>query len=709
MAGECPDRAEWDWEPAYQWNLSDIGCTEIDADAVGIGVVIAFVLGAAVLVIVVTGAFIWSSISVELINSVDSHLMGVLQAWLGMNPTTSNQQLRCDAVNHFLLALSDQQMVTALALLIAAYGQWRRILVYSMVVTGNLVLLASTVYLPVFPIVKKRRGHVPNGRRQSSLQGLARHLRFILTLFNIVGMIFLFVLTEAENWWPSIDTSDLYFSPAVHHFSLSTDFTTIINLFILLQFVIAYGDVAVCLYSDDLISVMDWLARYFEDRNCPRPRTIDYIRIRAGLFSNHMNFGASRPPAWLSRFYLGVLDESYAFNEVSDSFAVNFVMLTIFAFIYGTINIFVSRDGAAAKKGVSGDPNTWGFGQIVPMVLLVLPILAAFEARGDYVNDIKPGTDHIAPQDPSDPALSDQGGHENANVKSLASATSPGEQQSSKRSNATNERPTRPSHLAVPSMARSSSQRPMLHNASPMPKTTSIEMAAGEDIQEPGTDHNARPQLTRQGSSYIHRDHSLSDQGSPSRSRSRGSRLSISNTAASTPPQSPSPSYQPASNPLQRAQQLLDAWQTTTPEELLLQRRRVLPQIYIHLVIIFVVNISMAINVGLSNLGSDTSVVVLGRIAFGYDLAFTVRAVYSCLAIRFYTNRQPKRPLVKSRAIRWMKPVAVGAVVVGLAVTGVLMGIGLGEVEGVAGMFFLSLGASGFLVVIVVLAWAGSV
>lgn len=160
MAAECPDRAQRDWNSSYQWDLSYYdSCTEVDADAVGIGVVAAFIISASVLVLTVTAAFLWWSIPEILLNDVDRHLLSLIDARRTSSrfrPSKKNTPHRVDAVIHFLLSLADQQMVSAFALLIAAFAHWDSILIYAMVVTSSLTLLACAVYLPVTPIVAFR-------------------------------------------------------------------------------------------------------------------------------------------------------------------------------------------------------------------------------------------------------------------------------------------------------------------------------------------------------------------------------------------------------------------------------------------------------------------------------------------------------------------------------------------------------------------------
>lgn len=46
--------------------------------------------------------------------------------------------------------------------------------------------------------------------------------------------------------------------------------------------------------------------------------------------------------------------------------------------VYGIVTIFVSRSN---RTGLSGDPDHWGFGQVVPLALLALPLFAVMESH----------------------------------------------------------------------------------------------------------------------------------------------------------------------------------------------------------------------------------------------------------------------------------------------------------------------------------------
>ncbi|CZR33105.1 uncharacterized protein FPRO_01865 [Fusarium proliferatum ET1] len=77
--------------------------------------------------------------------------------------------------------------------------------------------------------------------------------------------------------------------------------------------------------------------------------------------------------------------ETWAFHQCRGSFAWRLFWLWS-GNVYGIVTILTSR---AVTTGMSGNPNKMGFGQIVPLTLLALPIFAAMEGRAGYKQKLK--------------------------------------------------------------------------------------------------------------------------------------------------------------------------------------------------------------------------------------------------------------------------------------------------------------------------------
>ncbi|RBQ66500.1 hypothetical protein FVER14953_00239 [Fusarium verticillioides] len=77
------------------------------------------------------------------------------------------------------------------------------------------------------------------------------------------------------------------------------------------------------------------------------------------------------------RLLVGLTSETWAFHQCRGSFAWWLCWLWS-GNVYGIVTIFTSR---AVTTGLSGNPNKMGFGQVVPLTLLALPIFAAMESH----------------------------------------------------------------------------------------------------------------------------------------------------------------------------------------------------------------------------------------------------------------------------------------------------------------------------------------
>lgn len=73
---------------------------------------------------------------------------------------------------------------------------------------------------------------------------------------------------------------------------------------------------------------------------------------------------------------LGLTMETWAFEECQDSYAWKILWL-LSANTYGITSVFEAR---ADSDGMSGNPNELGFGQIVPLALLLLPVISATQS-----------------------------------------------------------------------------------------------------------------------------------------------------------------------------------------------------------------------------------------------------------------------------------------------------------------------------------------
>ncbi|KAL9113669.1 MAG: hypothetical protein Q9227_002114 [Pyrenula ochraceoflavens] len=273
MTFDCPDWANWDWNASYQWTLASKGCTKVDPDISGIGVTIGIVCPALLLFLAALVAYFTDSIPEELLNNVDQKIVGSVERALQMSKTSGTlRKERIAAFKSFIILLGDQMMITGVALIIAGYAHWFDITIYSMNVAGALTLLSSSVHLTVLPILFSREaepessvpGISPAFSHKSKVREGVKIIRFFSMIVVFVGMSFLFVLGEGNQWWPEPWYSDLFFLSGLKNFTPSTDAyylsSTILNYFILLSYALGYVDVSIYLFTNsELDGVGDWL------------------------------------------------------------------------------------------------------------------------------------------------------------------------------------------------------------------------------------------------------------------------------------------------------------------------------------------------------------------------------------------------------------------------------------------------------------------
>ncbi|CAG1996368.1 unnamed protein product [Fusarium graminearum] len=90
----------------------------------------------------------------------------------------------------------------------------------------------------------------------------------------------------------------------------------------------------------------------------------------------------SRSQLWLPIIWIV---ERWTFHQCRGSFVWRMFWLWS-GNVYGVASIFIFR---VTTIGMSGDPDHWGFGQIVPLALLALPLLAAMGSHADYKRQVK--------------------------------------------------------------------------------------------------------------------------------------------------------------------------------------------------------------------------------------------------------------------------------------------------------------------------------
>ncbi|KAF5609117.1 uncharacterized protein FSUBG_4272 [Fusarium subglutinans] len=458
---------------------------EFDADIAGPGVLAAFLVTSLIALATLILAFLTISVPERLLNSGDDviaagarriyHRLRFLNTKRPNTKPPKVDQSRSERVHAFMtfmVAISDQILVSQASILIAALIIHDDITIYSSNIVIALGCLASTVHLGSFPFyIDRIKDH--------------RTAKLIRVLAMVAGsgmLVFLLVIQLSYTWDME---SHVYFICALRDYRMSEEMAgmDVINLLIgmFVPLAVLYGtyEIIQLLYRDQPVEdnpnepgsrgeppharqnrshlddqelsenggiELQNLARLEDQANPESYRDTSGIEVESQAIvsilqlisdSNremmtdneagyqHQRFILLRPRGakiqfrellneikeskrerllnkWLKlkaltiltskrvstrklRLLMRLTDETWAFHQCRGSFAWRLFWLWS-GNVYGIVTIFISR---AVTTGMSGNPNTMGFGQVVPLTLLTLPIFAAMEGRADYKQKLK--------------------------------------------------------------------------------------------------------------------------------------------------------------------------------------------------------------------------------------------------------------------------------------------------------------------------------
>lgn len=265
-----------------------------------------------------------------------------------------------------VLVLSDQQIVTGIAILIAGFvGLAQDISVYHFQIVIYLAWMSSSVHL-------------------SALTMLAEYLskRKALLWWRIAGMLILFVfllvalIPTASNLWavliPVDDNGDQYISiwsiPAkcfwFRTYGIGVNPDAPLGFVLLL---VSYMWKVGGLFRTSRSFHHRWV------RGVPE-YYLETLLNKEALRSATRSKG--KRTSWRYRIIMGVYVVIVAFYEFGASFAAS-LWLSFLGLVFGTIQIEIPRSQNLSWSAAV--ENKWGFGQIVPLVLLVQPLGAVLE------------------------------------------------------------------------------------------------------------------------------------------------------------------------------------------------------------------------------------------------------------------------------------------------------------------------------------------
>nr|POF22100.1 hypothetical protein CFP56_36187 [Quercus suber] len=345
--------------------IYDTGGTPVgDSDISGTGVIVAFMLSGYLTFMATFGAYLTGLVDDELLNAIDRRVLRV-QPYRGKRPQIY------EAVQKAVLTLSDQQIVTGIAVLGAGFQGLRTgtISTYHFQIVIYLAWLSSSVHLSCVTLLRPLLYHY-RGLRIWRLAGmlilfLGLVIALVPTVTNFWGLIDYHQEDDDGSYLPDHDGWSI---PAKCFWGHTWDGgvnpdAVLAYPILLVSYLWKIGDVfgrGRGMYAQRLRGPVDYLLErmlFAAAKRCPKR-------------------GAHRGGLWIFRLALAVHLPLTAAIEILASFSAS-LWLSVLGLVFGTIQILIPRSQNLEHTG--SQENSWGFGQLTPLILLIQPVGAVTE------------------------------------------------------------------------------------------------------------------------------------------------------------------------------------------------------------------------------------------------------------------------------------------------------------------------------------------
>lgn len=278
------------------------------------------------------------------------------------------RKYRIEAFRDFMLALSDQQLVTGLAMLVAGFGHWNEISIYSANVVSALAYFSASVHMGTLDfLMTYLRGH-----------GIVKGCRVFAMVCTLTLLVFLLGMGLSSTWYVDNKRSNLFLICAFWNFAFGWDTYDGLGYVVSRLYIIG---ILIWLHYERIDTLYSVWGPLPQGEDLMTKKKLERYGIKGFDYREKRYKQRARQiivvaPNWRRTFATLRLVESFAFHEVFGSRIAQISSL-LYANIYGAILIFDLR---RAHEGTVGPFNTMGFGQIVPVFLLVLLIFALIES-----------------------------------------------------------------------------------------------------------------------------------------------------------------------------------------------------------------------------------------------------------------------------------------------------------------------------------------
>lgn len=333
------------------------GIPKADADISGKGVVLAFFLSAYFTFFVTLISYLCGLVDDDLLSSVDQKIFYIKHR-ATRYPTAHA------ALQKAVLVLSDQQVVTGIAIMGAGFQGLRKgdISSYHFQIVVYLAWMSSSVHLSALTLLSSFL-NTHKGLLVSRLCGM-----LVLLVLLVVDL----VPTISNDWgiehWPAMVPGHtgwgipaICFWGRLYGNGISPD--AVVSLAIL-------GWSYVWKVGALFFPHRRWYNRWIR---FPVENVLIAILIRPAR-----RYVATRDTRWLWLYRLGLVPSLtiFAIAEFFTSFAAS-MWLSLLGLIFGTVQVLIPRQQVA--RFTQEEEDSWEFGQLVPLILLILPLGAVLE------------------------------------------------------------------------------------------------------------------------------------------------------------------------------------------------------------------------------------------------------------------------------------------------------------------------------------------
>jgi hypothetical protein len=329
-------------------------------------VIAAFLASSFITFIAIVVGYLTYSLDGNLTNGLDEIAVKSIRRLLHMGDGddihSTTREVRNKAMTRFILILSDQQLVTGLAILITGYSQRCSLDGYHFTVIATLAWFSSTTHLSTLSVLHAYLVDHP----------VVKTWR-VIGMIGVLGMLFHAELYTQQGLFSAVPIQCTFARGFPHLVAVNGQESLYLTVFstswvaILAYLFFAYCNNIVRLYakgpSDSLLTLSDEFLRRGAGLNPPLSR-VD----KASKWLNTAKYGG------INNFFVLFF---FLWGEFLDSFLWEIVWLA-FGNTFGVAQIYLWR-WVIRPPNLTGSENSMSFGQTVAVLLLALPILAAGE------------------------------------------------------------------------------------------------------------------------------------------------------------------------------------------------------------------------------------------------------------------------------------------------------------------------------------------